>query len=120
MEAFLSNQFRVQGEWIAQNALAVLAVALIIAVVLCLGLFLLTVETRPEKLWVAPGSQAAEEKEFFDTHLAPFYRIEQVFFFAFVHQVKLSTTSDFWLFVLHMYPFCVLIVIHCLMHWRTN
>jgi predicted RND superfamily exporter protein len=54
MEAFLSNQFRVQGEWIAQNALAVLAVALIIAVVLCLGLFLLTVETRPEKvgLWV--------------------------------------------------------------------
>jgi hypothetical protein len=52
--------------------------------------------------------------------LAPFYRIEQVFFFAFVHQVKLSTTSDFWLFVLHMYPFCVLIVIHCLVHWRTN
>jgi hypothetical protein len=45
---------RVQGEWIAQNALAVLAVALIIAVVLCLGLFWLTVETRPEKvgLWV--------------------------------------------------------------------
>jgi hypothetical protein len=72
------------------------------------------------QLWVAPGSQAAEEKEFFDTHLAPFYRIEQVFFFAFVHQVKLSTTSDFWLFVLHMYPFCVLIVIHCLMHCRTN
>jgi Niemann-Pick C1 protein len=82
MEAFLSNQFRVQGEWIAQNALAVLAVALIIAVVLCLGLLWLTVETRPEKLWVAPGSQAAGEKEFFDTHLAPFYRIEQVFFFA--------------------------------------
>lgn len=78
MEAFLSNQFRVQGEWIAQNALAVLAVALIIAVVLCVGLFCLTVETRPEKLWVAPGSQAAEEKEFFDTHLAPFYRIEQL------------------------------------------
>jgi hypothetical protein len=45
---------RVQGEWIAQNALAVLAVALIIAVVLCLGLLWLTVETRPEKvgLWV--------------------------------------------------------------------
>jgi hypothetical protein len=117
MEAFLSNQFRVQGEWIAQNALAVLAVALIIAVVLCVGLFCLTVETRPEKLWVAPGSQAAEEKEFFDTHLAPFYRIEQVFS---LHLVKLSTTSNFWLFVLHMYPFCVLIVIHCLVHWRTN
>jgi hypothetical protein len=45
---------RVQGEWIAQNALAVLAVALIIAVVLCLALVWLMVETRPEKvgLWV--------------------------------------------------------------------
>jgi hypothetical protein len=30
------------------------------------------------QLWVGPGSKAAEEKEFFDTHLAPFYRIEQV------------------------------------------
>ncbi|KAK1297084.1 hypothetical protein QJS10_CPB15g00237 [Acorus calamus] len=36
------------------------------------------VETRPEKLWVGPGSEAAEEKQFFDSHLAPFYRIEQL------------------------------------------
>ncbi|CAK7329084.1 unnamed protein product [Dovyalis caffra] len=36
------------------------------------------VETRPEKLWVGPGSKAAEEKHFFDSHLAPFYRIEQL------------------------------------------
>lgn len=30
------------------------------------------------QLWVGPGSKAAEEKSFFDSHLAPFYRIEQV------------------------------------------
>lgn len=30
------------------------------------------------QLWVGPGSKAAEEKDFFDNHLAPFYRIEQV------------------------------------------
>lgn len=30
------------------------------------------------QLWVGPGSKAAEEKQFFDRHLAPFYRIEQV------------------------------------------
>jgi len=29
-------------------------------------------------LWVGPESKAAEEKKFFDTHLSPFYRIEQV------------------------------------------
>lgn len=31
------------------------------------------------QLWVGPGSKAAEEKHFFDSHLAPFYRIEEVF-----------------------------------------
>jgi len=30
------------------------------------------------QLWVGPGSKAAEEKDFFDNQLAPFYRIEQV------------------------------------------
>lgn len=30
------------------------------------------------QLWVGHGSRAAEEKHFFDSHLAPFYRIEQV------------------------------------------
>jgi len=30
------------------------------------------------QLWTGPGSKAAEEKDFFDSHLAPFYRIEQV------------------------------------------
>jgi len=30
------------------------------------------------QLWVGPGSKAAEEKKYFDEHLAPFYRIEQV------------------------------------------
>lgn len=32
------------------------------------------------QLWVGPGSRAAKEKQFFDSHLAPFYRIEQVYY----------------------------------------
>lgn len=36
--------------------------------------------TNPFQLWVGPGSRAAEEKLFFDSHLAPFYRIEQVLY----------------------------------------
>lgn len=32
------------------------------------------------QLWVGPHSRAAEEKQFFDNHLAPFYRIEQVWY----------------------------------------
>lgn len=38
----------------------------------------LTVICTLFQLWVGPGSKAAEEKQFFDSHLAPFYRIEQV------------------------------------------
>lgn len=78
MEAFLSEKFRTHGEWVAKNAKSVLVVAIVIIVILCLGLIRLNVETRPEKLWVNPGSKALEEKDFFDSHLAPFYRIEQL------------------------------------------
>lgn len=42
------------------------------------------------QLWVGPGSRAAEEKQFFDSHLAPFYRIEQVLCY---------TTHLLWFFV---------------------
>ncbi|BAH92771.1 Os04g0563801 [Oryza sativa Japonica Group] len=30
------------------------------------------------QLWVSSGSRAADEKQYFDSHLAPFYRIEQL------------------------------------------
>ncbi|MED6106320.1 NPC intracellular cholesterol transporter 1 [Stylosanthes scabra] len=71
----------VQGclsRWIAGRPTIVLCSSVAIVLLLCLGLLRFEVETRPEKLWVGPGSKAAEEKEFFDSHLAPFYRIEQL------------------------------------------
>ncbi|KAL2621017.1 hypothetical protein R1flu_001222 [Riccia fluitans] len=78
IETFMSDWFRVQGTWVARHPGAVLLLSAAIIIVLCFGLLRLEVETRPEKLWVSPGSKAAEEKAFFDTHLAPFYRIEQL------------------------------------------
>lgn len=70
--------FRKYGTWVAQNPALVLISSLIIVLILCLGLIRFKVETRPEKLWVGHESRAAAEKKFFDTHLAPFYRIEQL------------------------------------------
>eukprot|EP01018_Ginkgo_biloba_P029410 Gb_36406 [translate_table: standard] len=78
IQGYISKFYRKHGMWVARNPSLVLAVSIVIVLFLCLGLFRLDVETRPEKLWVGPGSKAAEEKEFFDTHLAPFYRIEQL------------------------------------------
>ncbi|XP_019187240.1 PREDICTED: Niemann-Pick C1 protein-like [Ipomoea nil] len=78
VQGYLSKFYRKYGTWVARNPALVLCSSLIIVLVLCLGLFRFRVETRPEKLWVGHGSRAAEEKEFFDSNLAPFYRIEQL------------------------------------------
>jgi Niemann-Pick C1 protein len=74
------------------------------------------------KLWVSPGSQTADEKQYFDSHLAPFYRIEQVFptlltfcfvYLSFVYQLATSSCVDvhllsaFLFHVLHLKMTCV-------------
>lgn len=78
IQGFMTDAFRKYGLWVAKNPTLVLCSSVSVVLILCLGLLRFKVETRPEKLWVGPGSKAAEEKHFFDTHLAPFYRIEQV------------------------------------------
>ncbi|CAJ1971645.1 unnamed protein product [Sphenostylis stenocarpa] len=78
VQEWLSGFYRTYGRWAARKPTIVLFSSLAIVVLLCLGLVRFEVETRPEKLWVGPASKAAEEKDFFDSHLAPFYRIEQL------------------------------------------
>ncbi|XP_031405004.1 NPC intracellular cholesterol transporter 1 isoform X2 [Punica granatum] len=78
VQGYLSKFYRGYGTWVARNPTLVLFASLSAVLVLCLGLIRFKVETRPEKLWVGPGSRAASEKQFFDSHLAPFYRIEQL------------------------------------------
>ncbi|KAG6434864.1 hypothetical protein SASPL_106508 [Salvia splendens] len=78
VQGYMSKFYRRYGTWVARNPVLVLCSSIGIVLVLCLGLIRFQVETRPEKLWVGPGSRAAKEKQFFDSHLAPFYRIEQL------------------------------------------
>ncbi|KAI3843417.1 hypothetical protein MKX03_024311 [Papaver bracteatum] len=78
IQGYMCTFYRRYGRWVATNPTLVLCSSLGVVLLLCLGLLRFKVETRPEKLWVGPGSRAAEEKQFFDTHLAPFYRIEQL------------------------------------------
>ncbi|KAK4759848.1 hypothetical protein SAY87_022979 [Trapa incisa] len=74
----ITSFFRTYGTFVVRNPARVLCLSLATVILLCVGLVRFKVETRPEKLWVGPGSRAAEEKHFFDSHLAPFYRIEQL------------------------------------------
>ncbi|KAL6882622.1 hypothetical protein ACP4OV_011312 [Aristida adscensionis] len=78
VQKYMSTIFRNHGILVARHPLLVLCVSVLVPILLCIGLIRFKVETRPEKLWVSPGSQAAAEKNYFDTHLAPFYRIEQL------------------------------------------
>ncbi|KAL9370387.1 hypothetical protein Peur_035527 [Populus x canadensis] len=78
VQGHISSFYRNYGKWVARNPTLVLCSSVAVVLVLCIGLICFKVETRPEKLWVGPGSKAAEDKHFFDSHLAPFYRIEQL------------------------------------------
>lgn len=78
VQGYMSNFFRKYGAFVSRKPKLVLCISLCLPLLLCIGLFRFKVETRPEKLWVGPGSKAAEEKKYFDEHLAPFYRIEQL------------------------------------------
>ncbi|KAI4389641.1 hypothetical protein MLD38_001846 [Melastoma candidum] len=78
VQGHLSKFYRTYGTWVAQHPAIVLFTSVAVVSLLCIGLIRFKVETRPEKLWVGRGSKAAAEKQFFDSHLAPFYRIEQL------------------------------------------
>ncbi|KAE8680372.1 V-type proton ATPase subunit B2 [Hibiscus syriacus] len=78
VQGYMSNFYRKYGLWVARHPTLVLSLSVGMVLLLCLGLVRFKVETRPEKLWVGPGSKAAEEKRFFDSNLSPFYRIEQL------------------------------------------
>ncbi|CAL9133900.1 unnamed protein product [Musa acuminata var. zebrina] len=77
-QRYMSNFFRKYGSFVSKHPTLVLCLSLAVPLLLCLGLIHFEVETRPEKLWVGPGSKTAKEKQFFDSTLAPFYRIEQL------------------------------------------
>lgn len=78
VQGYMSSFFRKYGTFISRRPLLILCLSLAVPLLLCIGFVRFEVETRPEKLWVGPGSKAAEEKKYFDEHLAPFYRIEQL------------------------------------------
>jgi Niemann-Pick C1 protein len=56
-----------------------IATSVIFVALLCIGWTRFELETDPVKLWVAPASDAAAEKQFFDENFGPFFRAEQAF-----------------------------------------
>lgn len=52
-------------------------VPIVISGLLILGFLMQVTKTQPIDIWVDPNSDFVSEKNFFDDHFTPFYRIEQ-------------------------------------------
>ncbi|XP_062452632.1 NPC1-like intracellular cholesterol transporter 1 [Rhea pennata] len=66
------------GALVARHPAAVLVAAVLVVSVLAAGMANLRLVTDPVELWSAPGSQARQEKAFYDTHFGPFLRTNQL------------------------------------------
>uniref|UniRef100_UPI00358E79CF NPC intracellular cholesterol transporter 1-like isoform X2 n=1 Tax=Myxine glutinosa TaxID=7769 RepID=UPI00358E79CF len=78
IESYLQTTFSCWGEWCVRHPLPVLLVSTIVIAVCSAGLHWVVVITDPVELWSAPNSRSRLEKDYFDTHFGPFFRVEQL------------------------------------------
>lgn len=77
-EYILEKFFTAWGTRCAQHPASVLFAGLLFVIALGLGIMFLHVTTDPVELWASPASRSRVEREYFDSHFEPFYRIEQI------------------------------------------
>lgn len=93
----LGRYWRAHGAFVATRPILVIILAVIVASLCSLGILRLEIDSNPETLWVRPSfptprhshfliflsqvppdSRAALDKNYFDSHFGPFYRIEML------------------------------------------
>ncbi len=79
LNTICDNTFNALGRTCATYPLITIGASILVVVVFSMGWINFEIETDPVRLWVAPSSAAAKEKEFFDDNFGPFYRAEQAF-----------------------------------------
>ncbi|BFZ11392.1 hypothetical protein BsWGS_14432 [Bradybaena similaris] len=78
LDTSLEKMFISWGYLCAKHHYLVVLVTLAMAGALCAGLSMFQVTIDPVKLWSAQGSRARTEKDYFESHFVPFYRIQQL------------------------------------------
>lgn len=79
LNSVLDRWFSKLGSVCARFPAITISISLVVVVLLSLGSLNFSIEKDPVRLWVSPNSDAAKEKEFFDSNFGPFYRAEQAF-----------------------------------------
>jgi Niemann-Pick C1 protein len=67
------------GYFCARFPAITIILSVLVVGLLSVGWVRFEIETDPVRLWVSPNSEAAQEKEFFDSNFGPFFRAEQAF-----------------------------------------
>ncbi|KAK8849599.1 hypothetical protein IAR55_004934 [Kwoniella newhampshirensis] len=97
INAALRRFFYRLGLFCARRPIEVFAITAVIVALLNIGWKFFAVETDPVRLWVAPSSESAMQKHFFDDTFGPFYRNEQVFITQTGGTPINYDTLDWWL-----------------------
>ena len=79
LNAALDRIFSRIGSFCAKYPAITIGTNILVVGLLSVGWIRFEVERDPVRLWVSPGSAAAEEKTFFDSNFGPFYRAEMAF-----------------------------------------
>ncbi|KJX97178.1 patched sphingolipid transporter (Ncr1) like protein [Zymoseptoria brevis] len=79
VNTFVDRMFSRLGRTCSNFPAITISSSVLVVALLSLGWIRFALETDPVKLWVSPDSDAAREKEFFDTNFGPFFRAEQAF-----------------------------------------
>ncbi|KAF0464950.1 multidrug efflux transporter AcrB transmembrane domain-containing protein [Gigaspora margarita] len=79
LNELLQEYFYQQGFICARYPWYTILFAGIFVLIASSGWACFTVETDPVRLWVAPNSDSAIQKEYFDQNFGPFYRTQQIF-----------------------------------------
>ncbi|EGV93491.1 Niemann-Pick C1 protein, partial [Cricetulus griseus] len=74
----LRRMFTKWGAFCVRNPTCVIFFSLVFITACSSGLVFVRVTTNPVELWSAPHSRARLEKEYFDKHFGPFFRMEQL------------------------------------------
>lgn len=77
-ELLFERWFTRWGIFVANNPYSVMTVSLVLSLGLAFGLTMIKVTIDPVDLWVASGSQARSDMDYFSNNFMKFYRIEQI------------------------------------------
>jgi len=82
IETIITRLFTRWGLFVAHHPTVVLAAAIIICTIGSIGIIQYSMISDPVELWSSPTSQARQERNYFNEHFKPFYRVEQLIFTA--------------------------------------